>query len=846
MSNTIIIKSDGSHEPYDASKLVNHINEIGDVEESLVLDVIRDLEKQLPSELTTEELVGAFSDIAALKLKYGPDYNKVASTLIVGRLWNSCPSKFSGAVDLLYKNLSNNGGENPLVTKDLWEFVTLYKDIIDPMIQRDRDLNRDFFSLSTLRQKYLDKLSCGTTVFTPQYHLMRVALSVCSPTRQLMKMDETQLLEFWSEVRETYDATSLKRYTHATPTLYNAGTRSGQYSSCFLHTVEDSLTEGPHSIYKSALDMARVQSSGGGVGLYLGKIRSAGSYIRGTNGPSAGVMNLTTTFNANAGYITQGGKRKGSTAVYLPIWHPEVRTFIKMQQKTGDTENQRRNLNPAIVAYDLFFERVAANQDWSLFDPAKVPELNKATGTKWRQAYLHYESQGLAENKINARKLNDEIARAAFVSGHPYIINYDSINDLSMQAAGGPVLQSNLCAEIVQVTNPEETAVCNLASLADPAFVLPGKTLDPDAGVDQILEVINWGVLESTVRLAVRNLDRIIDNNNYYTESTLNSNKLWRPMGLGRQGTADMFHMLKIPFDSEAARLLDRLVQETVYYAAISESAGLARLHGPYPEFGSTKNCPYSQGKLHFDLQKARPVKTLGSRAPNVLPDEPLHPKLLNRWPALRQAVARGIRNSLLVANMPTASTAQILGNNECFEPYTYNFYNRKTLSGTFTIMNKYLYAELKALGFTKEQLEEVYSTPGASIQNNPLIPDDIKLRFRNVREIKQSHIMEMARNRQPFVDQSQSMNLYISSDAPIRKAVSSAQILGWALGLKTIRYYLHNQAIGPVEIKKKETTNKPAEQPNPDQLTPEEFNAMIDIAKARAEAGEDCDMCSG
>jgi ribonucleoside-diphosphate reductase alpha chain len=617
------------------------------------------------------------------------------------------------------------------------------KDLLDASIIHDRDYGYEFFGYRTLEKSYLMKVN-GTTRETPQFMLMRVALGIHGDNIPA--------------ALETYELLSQGDFTHATPTLFNSGTPKPQMSSCFLlHMKDDSIS----GIYDTLKDCAMISQSAGGIGVNIHNVRAKGSYINGTNGTSNGIVPMLRVFNDTARYVDQGGgKRKGSFAVYLEPWHSDIEDFLELGKKTGKEELRARDLFYALWIPDLFMRRVEANESWTLMCPNECPGLSDVHSLEFDKLYTRYEEEGKGK-KIKARDLWEHIVSTQIETGFPYMMYKDSVNRKSNHANLGTIKSSNLCTEIVQYTSPKEIAVCNLASIALPRFVVKVKKGQSYFDYKRFMEV---------TKVATKNLNKVIDRNYYPVKEAQDSNMKHRPIGIGVQGLADVFAIMRIPFDSPEAKDLNKKIFEAMYFAALEASMELAKEDGHYESY---KGSPASKGQLQHDLWGVQ-ATLLGEAV----------------WNELRKNIKKhGLRNSLLIAPMPTASTAQILGNNECFEPFTSMMYTRRVLSGEFAIVNKYLVEDLDALGLWNEAMKDKITLENGSIQNIPIIPDEIKANYKTVWEVSMRTIQEMAADRGAFIDQSQSMNLWMK-DPNIGK-LTSMHFNGWKLGLKTGMYYL-------------------------------------------------------
>ena len=615
---------------------------------------------------------------------------------------------------------------------------------IEAAIDYKRDYEFDYFGFKTLERSYLLKDAGLVIRERPQHLWMRVALALWS--------------DDLPKAFRTYELLSTKKFTHATPTLYASGTPRQQLSSCFLIAMDsDSIT----GIFKTLGDCANISKYAGGIGLHCHNIRARGSGIRGTNGVSDGIMPMLRVFNNTARYVNQGGRRSGSFAVYLEPWHADIEDFLKLKLNTGVEEERARDLFYALWISDLFMERVEQAGEWSLFCPDECPGLSEVWGDEFRQLYAKYESEGKAKKRVSAQKLWFQILDAQMETGTPYLCYKDAANGKSNQQNLGTIKSSNLCSEIIQYSSPDETAVCNLASLSLPAFVIDGK--------------FDFEELRRVTAVAIENLNRVIDINYYPTVETERSNMRHRPVGLGVQGLADVFAMLKMDWESPVAAELNQLIFEHMYYAAVETSTRLAEVQGSYSSFAG---CPASQGKLQPDLWKVVPLTEKDTSLD---------------WASLRVNASKGLRNSLLIAPMPTASTSQILGNNECFEPFTSNLYTRRTLAGEFIIINKYLMAELVEAGIWSEDMKQEIVARNGSVQGIATIPVEIQARYKTAWEMKQRVLIDMAAGRGAFIDQSQSLNLFVAD--PNYAKLTSMHFYGWKAGLKTGCYYLRTKA---------------------------------------------------
>jgi ribonucleoside-diphosphate reductase alpha chain len=688
-----------------------------------------------------------------------------------------------------------------MISDEVFAVIQKYSQELDAMIVHDRDFNFDYFGFMTLRKSYLLKID-NVPAETPQHLYMRVAVGIWRDNLEM--------------VQKTYDMLSQGLFTHATPTLFNASTNRPQLSSCFLLDIDDDSIPG---IYKTLSDCALISQSAGGIGINIHKIRAKGSYIKGTNGYSNGIIPMLKVFNETARYVDQGGgKRKGSIAVYLEPWHGDIFDFLELRKNQGKEELRARDLFLALWIPDLFMQRVETDGNWSLFSPDQVPGLIDAYDSPdkktFTELYEKYEAEGKALKTIKARELWEKVLDSQVETGTPYMLYKDACNYKSNQKNLGTIKSSNLCTEILEYTDKNEIAVCNLASVALPKYVIipSGKVREKD----KKLRRYDFKFLYEVVYQATVNLNQVIDVNFYPTPETKNSNLKHRPIGLGVQGLADTFVMMGLPFESEEAKKLNKDIFETIYFAALTASKDLAKQHGSYASF---EGSPASQGLLQYDLW-------------GLTEDD-----LSGMWnfSALKEEIKQfGLRNSLLVAPMPTASTAQILGNNECFEPFTTNLYKRNTLSGEYAVINKHLVEDLVNLGIWSDNVRLKLFNENGSVQNIPEIPTDIKEVYKTVWEMKGKSILEMARDRSFFIDQSQSLNMFMAE--PTASKLSSAHMFGWKLGLKTGMYYLRvkpkAQALKGLGIDLSSASiqeiEKPKEVEQMKDFSPDEFTAKV------------------
>ena len=739
-----VIKRDGKKESVKFDKITARIEKLC-YGFQLVdpIDVAKKVIEGLFDGVTTSELDNLAAETAASLTTKHPDYALLASRIAVSNLHKNTIKSFSETMRLLHDYVDpKTGKEASLIADDVWEVIEKNAELLDSSIIYDRDFGFDYFGFKTLEKSYLLKIN-GKIAERPQHLFMRVSVGI-------HKEDIESAIK-------TYNLMSERWFTHATPTLFNAGTPKPQMSSCFLLTMKDDSIEG---IYDTLKQTAKISQSAGGIGLSIHNVRATGSYISGTNGTSNGIIPMLRVFNDTARYVDQGGgKRKGAFAVYLEPWHADIFEFLDLRKNHGKEELRARDLFYALWVSDLFMERVEANEDWSLFCPHEAPGLADCWGKDFEKLYKKYEKEGRARKVVKAQELWFAVLDAQVETGTPYLLYKDAANGKSNQQNLGTIKSSNLCTEIIEYTSADEIAVCNLASLALPRFIRDG--------------IFDHEKLYDVTYQATINLNKIIDGNFYPVEEAERSNLRHRPIGLGVQGLADAFILLRMPFESEEAKKLNKEIFETIYFAAMTASKDMAIKDGPYETF---KGSPLSEGKFQFDLWKVKPESGRWN------------------WEDLRLDVMNyGVRNSLLVAPMPTASTSQILGNNECFEPYTSNIYTRRVLSGEFIIVNKHLLRDLVNLGLWNTTMKDKIITANGSIQDIPEIPQNIKDLYKTVWEIKMRNIIDMAADRGAYICQSQSLNLFINS--PNASKLTSMHFYAWKKGLKTGMYYLRTQA---------------------------------------------------
>ena len=761
--------------------------------------------------VTTSELDNLAAEIAATMTTTHPDYAKLAARISVSNLHKNTKKSFSETMEDLYNYINPRTGKKaPLLSDEVYKIIKKNADKLDSSIIYNRDFGYDFFGFKTLERSYLLKLN-GKIVERPQHMLMRVSIGI--------HLDDIE------SALETYELMSKRYFTHATPTLFNSGTPKPQMSSCFLLTMKEDSIDG---IYDTLKQTAKISQSAGGIGLSIHNVRATGSYIAGTNGTSNGIVPMLRVFNDTARYVDQGGgKRKGSFAIYVEPWHADIFDFLELKKNHGKEEMRARDLFYAMWTPDLFMKRVEEDSNWTLMCPNECPDLYNLHGDEFDELYQKYESEGRGRKTIKARELWEKILESQIETGTPYMLYKDSANRKSNQKNLGTIRSSNLCTEILEYTSSDEVAVCNLASIALPMFVKDGN-------------FDHKSLFDVTVRVT-KNLNRVIDRNYYPVKEAENSNFRHRPVGLGVQGLADTFIMLRLPFTSDKAKELNQEIFETLYFAAVTASVEEAKKDGVYQTY---KGSPISKGEFQHNLWGIK--------------DEDLSGRW--DWSGLRKKVKKhGVRNSLLVAPMPTASTSQILGNNECFEPYTSNIYTRRVLSGEFIVVNKHLLEDLVQLGLWNEEMKQELMRNNGSIQNIETIPENIKELYRTVWEMSMKDIIDMSRHRGYFIDQSQSLNLFMEG-ATMAK-LTSMHFYGWKSGLKTGMYYLRTKsAVDAIKFtldnKSKENTSKVEVATNSkttqsnnestpipvEPLSPHELKQMLSQAKDSED--DDCLMC--
>ncbi len=806
-----VVKRDGHKEPVMFDKITDRIKKLCYGLNDLVdaVKVAMRVIEGLYDGVTTSELDNLAAETAASMTVTHPDYAQLAARIAVSNLHKNTKKSFSETMTDMYEYVNpRTGQKSPLISEEVFEVIKANAAVLDSMIIYNRDFNYDYFGFKTLERSYLLKIN-GKIVERPQHMLMRVSVGI--------HLDDIE------SVKETYELMSKKFFTHATPTLFNAGTPKPQMSSCFLLTMKDDSIDG---IYDTLKQTAKISQSAGGIGLSIHNVRATGSYIRGTNGTSNGIVPMLRVFNDTARYVDQGGgKRKGSFAIYLETWHADIFEFLDLKKNHGKEEMRARDLFFAMWTSDLFMKRVQEDSTWTLMCPNECPGLCDVYGDEFEALYHKYEAAGKGRKTVRARELWEKILESQIETGTPYMLYKDAANRKSNQKNLGTIRSSNLCTEILEYTAPDEVAVCNLASISLPMFVENGE--------------FDHQKLYDVTKRVTRNLNRVIDRNYYPVPEAENSNMRHRPIGLGVQGLADAFILLRLPFTSDEAKQLNQEIFETLYFAAVTASMEMAKEEGAYSSF---KGSPISQGEFQYNLWGLKDSDLSGRWD----------------WESLRkEVVEHGVRNSLLVAPMPTASTSQILGNNEAFEPYTSNIYTRRVLSGEFIVVNKHLLEDLVKLGLWNESLKQEIMRHNGSVQNIDAIPQEIKDLYKTVWEMSMKDIIDMSRQRGYFIDQSQSLNLFMEGATYAK--LTSMHFYAWQSGLKTGMYYLRTKAAvdaikftlnndkkaEPIEVKEQPVVQKLESivvLNEPVEMTQEEYKAMLE--RARNAGPEDCEMC--
>ncbi len=804
-----VIKRTGKREDVSFDKITARIKKMCYGLDSLYIDPIEIAKKVIQGlfdGVTTSELDNLAAETAATMATNHPEYALLAARIAVSNLHKSTNKSFSQTMEALFHYVDPKTGEKAgLISESAIKVIKENSDKLDSAIIYDRDFTFDFFGFKTLERSYLLRMD-GKVVERPQHLLMRAAVGIHG--------------EDVDSAIETYNLMSEKWFIHATPTLFNAATPKPQLSSCFLLSMTDDSISG---IFETLSRCAKISQSAGGIGLSIHNIRATGSYIKGTGGTSNGIVPMLRVFNDTARYVDQGGgKRKGAFAIYLEPWHADVFEFLDLRKNHGKEEMRARDLFYALWIPDLFMKRVQEGGNWSLFDPNEADGLYDLYGEEFEKAYIKYEQEGKARKNVKAQELWFAILEAQIETGTPYILYKDAANEKSNQKNLGTIRSSNLCTEIMEYTSPDEVAVCNLASLSLPKFVINGE--------------FDHQKLFEVTRIVTRNLNKVIDINYYPVPEARNSNMRHRPIGIGVQGLADAFMLLRHAFDSEEAKQLNKDIFETIYFGAVTESAKLAEEEGAYQTF---KGSPASEGILQFDMWNVEPSDRWD-------------------WNSLKKKVKKtGIRNSLLLAPMPTASTSQILGNNECFEPYTSNIYSRRTLSGEYIVVNRHLLKDLINLGLWNDDMRQALMAANGSVQDLP-IPDDLKALYKTVWELSMKTIIDQAADRGAFICQSQSLNLFVEN--PDFGKLSSMHFYAWKKGLKTGMYYLRSKAaVDPIKFTLKsehqtkfnDSKSNVAAIPNPPQgvnttATPQKMSAIEVQEGQTCTMEEGCIMCSG
>lgn len=769
-----ITKRNGRKEEVKFDKILQRVKTLSDGLKVEPVAVSQKVVAGLVDGISSTKIDELLAETAASLTTEHPDYARLAARISVSALHKVTSGSFYQTMKSLYKE--------GVLSDEFIELLRGNGQKIDSMIDYDKDLNFDYFGFKTLEKGYLQRIN-GKVVERPQHLFMRVAVGVAGLGGGTL-----------ADIKELYDMMSNGFYTHATPTLFNAGTKRPQLSSCFLVAMKDDSIEG---IYDTLKECALISKNAGGIGLHIHNVRASGSAIKGINGQSDGIIPMLKNFNETARYVNQGGRRKGSFAIYLEPWHADIEGYLDLKKNTGKDELRARDLYLALWVPDLFMKRVKEDGDWTLMCPNECPNLSDVWGAEFEKLYTKYEKENKGRKTIKARDLMGKIIEAQIETGVPYILFKDAANSKSNQQNLGTIKSSNLCTEIIEYSAPDETAVCNLASLCLPKFVKNGK--------------FDHKALGEVVRVATRNLNRVIDINYYPTPATRKSNMRHRPIGLGVQGLADVFFMMGIPFDSDEALKINKEIAETIYFHAVAESVEQAKKNGSYETF---KGSPSSEGKLQYSLWGITPTMKYD-------------------WEGLQKSVKEhGMRNSLLVAPMPTASTASIFGNVECFEAITSNLYKRMVLAGEFVLVNKYLVIELEKLGKWNKEMRDRIIAEGGSISNITEIPENLRNIYKTVWEIKNRTIIDMAADRGPFICQSQSMNLWFAK--PTFGAINSALFYSWERGLKTGSYYIRTKpAVEAVKV-----TTKAPEQKQPEYTNQEALACSLDDP-------ENCVACS-
>ncbi len=796
-----VVKRDGRREPVMFDKITDRVRILCYGLNDLVdpVKVAMRVIEGLYDGVTTSELDNLAAETAASMTVTHPDYALLAARIAVSNLHKNTTKSFSETMTEMYQYVNpRTGMASPLISDEVYEVIKENAEILDSKIIYNRDFNYDYFGFKTLERSYLLRIN-GRIAERPQHMLMRVSVGI-------------HLNDIESAI-ETYELMSKKYFTHATPTLFNSGTPKPQMSSCFLLSMKDDSIDG---IYDTLKNTAKISQSAGGIGLSIHNVRATGSYIRGTNGTSNGIVPMLRVYNDTARYVDQGGgKRKGSFAVYIEPWHADIFDFLDLRKNHGKEEMRTRDLFLAMWIPDMFMKRVQEDGEWTLMCPNECPNLYNVHSEEFDALYLKYEAENRGRKTVKARELWEKILESQIETGLPYMLYKDAANRKSNQKNLGTIRSSNLCTEIMEYTSEDEVAVCNLASISLPMFVENGT--------------FNHQYLYDVTKRITRNLNRVIDRNYYPIQEAYNSNMRHRPVGLGVQGLADAFIMLRMPFTSDEAKKLNQEIFETIYFAAVTASKELAQEEGPYSTFAGS---PISQGEFQYNMWGLQDSDLSGRWD----------------WASLRKEVMEhGVRNSLLLAPMPTASTSQILGNNEAFEPYTSNIYTRRVLSGEFIVVNKHLLKDLVDLGLWNENLKQEIMRANGSVQNIAAIPQDIKDLYKTVWEMSMKDIIDMSRQRGYFIDQSQSLNLFMEGATYAK--LTSMHFYAWQSGLKTGMYYLRTKsAVDAIKFtlsndkKEEPVAEAVAAAPQGESMAVSEFQAMLQ--RSRNAEPDDCEMC--
>ena len=809
-----VTKRNGQTENILFDKILNRIKKLGNeagIQINYSLLTIKVID-QLYDKIETTKIDELAAEQCASMSTQHPDYGVLASRIIISNHQKNTDASFTNVMKKLYEFVDIHGINKPLISEKVWKFIEAHSYILEQMLEHSRDYLIDYFGFKTLERAYLFRIN-DSVVERMQHMWLRVAIGI--------HVDSSNL----TIIEETYDLMSQKYFTHATPTLFNAGTPNPQLSSCYLLGMEDDSIEG---IYNTLKDCAQISKYSGGIGLHISNIRPKGSHIQGTNGKTDGIVPMLRVFNSTARYVNQSGKRNGSFAIYLEPWHLDIEDFLELRKNHGDEELKARDLFYAIWINDLFMERIKENGKWSLFCSNECPGLFDTYGDKFTELYKKYENDGKSRKVMNARDLWFKILDAQMETGTPYLLYKDAANKKSNQQNLGTIKSSNLCCEIIEYSDANETAVCNLASIALPLFV--------DANTKQF----NYDLLHRVTKVVTNNLNEVIDINFYPTDKTRRSNLRHRPIGIGIQGIADTFILMDIAFHSDEAKEINKLIFETIYHAALEKSNELAierrtkiteklsddpKLLFPFSNFfNEYENAPQSINDINFNLCGSYSSFIGSPASKGILQFDmwDVKPSTRYNWEELKSSIMlNGIRNSLLVAPMPTASTSQILGFNECFEPFTSNIYSRRTLAGEFVVVNKYLMRELIELNLWNDDIKNNIIANKGSVQQLTHLPEHLRNKYKIVWEIPMKHLIDMSADRGAFICQSQSLNLWVED--PTYNTLTSMHFYSWKKGLKTGIYYLRRKAKHQAQ----------------------QFTIEPELIKNREENDEICEMCS-